>query len=551
MPTRVLITDGHQRSALAATRALGRAGMEVIVGEVDVPNLAAKSRHCTCAFRYPSPFEDEEAFLTAIKQAASDFRVDLVIPMADITSAVLAERRVGLEPGPVVAVMDADSFWRASDKVGLHRLADQLGVSNPTVQYVDDPRTLGTLRDLPFPCIVKPARSRLRTPSGWIGTSVVRAKTAEELRRLLMTRPELQQPFMLQREIAGHGLGLFALCDQGELKIVFAHRRLREKPPWGGVSVLREAIEAEPAALEYAERLLRSLRWHGVAMVEFKKEASTGVLHLMEINARFWGSLQLAIDAGVNFPVHLVRLYLGGEVPSRPSYTIGQRSRWLLGDPSTTSSFASAATGRHRQTHLPSVLYCSISAACFVPTRDWRLNRCAIRGHRCTRCAVMRVTSCEADVPPANNGSRQFGPAGRVRLLYLRDTMTLCGPGKTILNTWRTLDGERFALTIVSTSAAKRFAQRVPGACTRPSRRNRGAPDRTRRGSGRRMAARATAPERPVRYPSDARRADTANRRGRRPPRTSRAHHFSSRLDFQHREGTPRPMDGPAIDPCG
>jgi hypothetical protein len=52
----------------------------------------------------------------------------------------------------------------------------------------------------------------------------------------------------------------------------------------------------------------------------------------MEVNGRFWGSLQLAIDAGINFPLHLVRLYLGGDVPVQPPYTRGQRSRWLLGD---------------------------------------------------------------------------------------------------------------------------------------------------------------------------------------------------------------------------
>ena len=37
-------------------------------------------------------------------------------------------------------------------------------------------------------------------------------------------------------------------------------------------------------------------------MVEFKHDERDGVPKLMEINGRFWGSLQLAIDAGVDFP---------------------------------------------------------------------------------------------------------------------------------------------------------------------------------------------------------------------------------------------------------
>lgn len=332
IPSRVLITDGSQRSALAAVRALGRAGLDVIVGESEVPNLAGQSRYATASFRYPSPFDDEAGFAACVAEKAHELGAGLIIPMADITSAVLAEQRERLSPPVRVAVADAATFWRASDKVALHRLADSLGVPNPTVRYAEDAGAVGSLTDLPFPCVVKPARSRLRTAAGWLKTGVMRAKTPADLERLLETRPELRHPFMLQRQIAGDGVGLFALCDRGEMKVVFAHRRLREKPPWGGVSVLRESIAPEPAAIDYAGRLLRSLEWHGVAMVEFKREASTGTLNLMEINARFWGSLQLAIDAGLNFPLYVVQLYSGVDVPTMPQYKIGQRTRWLVGD---------------------------------------------------------------------------------------------------------------------------------------------------------------------------------------------------------------------------
>ena len=52
----------------------------------------------------------------------------------------------------------------------------------------------------------------------------------------------------------------------------------------------------------------------------------------MEINGRFWGSLQLAIDAGVNFPVILVRAAAGEKLSPIGDYRIGVKSRWLWGD---------------------------------------------------------------------------------------------------------------------------------------------------------------------------------------------------------------------------
>ena len=67
-------------------------------------------------------------------------------------------------------------------------------------------------------------------------------------------------------------------------------------------------------------------------MVEFKQDAATGTPYLMEVNGRFWGSLQLAIDAGVDFPELLVRLASGESVEPPTGFRLGVRSRWLWGE---------------------------------------------------------------------------------------------------------------------------------------------------------------------------------------------------------------------------
>ncbi|MGE3507399.1 MAG: ATP-grasp domain-containing protein [Vicinamibacterales bacterium] len=328
----VLVTDGDQRSALAAVRALGRAGYRVVVGESRERSLASCSKYCWKPAYYPSPYESEARFVDAIVDAARQHGVDLVLPMTDITSAILADRRDALPASTRLAAPDADTFWRASDKIALHALAASLGVPSPTTHVVNPPVLPHTLDDVRYPCIVKPGRSRLKTPSGWVKTAVSRVTSREELERLIASSPELAYPFMLQRQIDGDGLGVFALCRSGEPLMLFAHRRLREKPPWGGVSVLREAVPVDPVAGAHAYALLKALKWHGVAMVEFKRDDATGVPYLMEINGRFWGSLQLAIDAGLDFPVALANLWLDRPLPPIGQYRTGVKSRWLLGD---------------------------------------------------------------------------------------------------------------------------------------------------------------------------------------------------------------------------
>ncbi|MGQ0665539.1 MAG: carboxylate--amine ligase [Nitrospiraceae bacterium] len=330
---KVLLTDGDQRAALAATRALGGSGIETFVGESYIPNLAAMSRHCAKAVVYPSPFLDEKGFVECVSEIAKRYAIDLIIPVTDVTSAILAEQRSVLEKYTQVAVVDVETFWRASDKNALCRLADRIGIPTPTLSYIEHPDEVLQYADkVEYPCVVKPARARIKTGGKWLRTSVYRVSSKSALLQLFENNVALSYPCMIQKEIRGEGYGIFVLCEKGEIVMKFAHRRLREKPPWGGVSVLRESIRAEQIMEQYAQRLLRELQWHGVGMVEFKRETNSGGYYLMEINGRLWGSLQLAIDSGLNFPFFMVQLYKGGSVSAPQDYRIGIRSRWLLGD---------------------------------------------------------------------------------------------------------------------------------------------------------------------------------------------------------------------------
>jgi len=127
-------------------------------------------------------------------------------------------------------------------------------------------------------------------------------------------------------------VGVFLLLWNGELRAAFSHRRIREKPPSGGVSVYRESIPLDPELLARSRALLERFEWDGVAMIEYKLDERTGTPYLMEINGRFWGSLQLAVDAGVDFPALLAGVALGGDPAPVTAYRTGVRSRWWWGD---------------------------------------------------------------------------------------------------------------------------------------------------------------------------------------------------------------------------
>ena len=79
-----------------------------------------------------------------------------------------------------------------------------------------------------------------------------------------------------------------------------------------------------------AEKLLESIYYYGIAEIEFVIDKRDNIPKLMEINPRFWGSLQGAISAGVDFPVLLFDLFNDGSVDKNLNYKRGIKERNVI-----------------------------------------------------------------------------------------------------------------------------------------------------------------------------------------------------------------------------
>lgn len=329
---KILILDANQRSALAATRSLGKKGIVVITGDATRRTLAGSSKYSHASIVYPSPYDTPDDFVTHLAGTIERQHIDVLFPMTDVTTSVVLKHQARL--GRVcIAAPAFDTYDSVTDKYRLFQAAQRLGLSMPATRFVDPGGTPWSVPDdLRYPIVLKPARSRIATGGHWLSTAVKVAHSRAHLERLIADHAWFQHsPFLLQEYIHGQGQGIFVLYDHGRPLGFFAHKRLREKPPEGGVSVLSESAPVPADMRNIAEALLTPIGWHGVAMVEFKV-AGDGTPYLMEINGRFWGSLQLAIDAGVDFPYLLYQLAIGQPAAPVEQYKTGVKSRWLLGD---------------------------------------------------------------------------------------------------------------------------------------------------------------------------------------------------------------------------
>jgi predicted ATP-grasp superfamily ATP-dependent carboligase len=330
--TRILVTDARRGSALAFIRSLGRRGHHVVAADAASPSAGMRSRFAAARVRYPSPLDDPAATGAALVRAAHTHGIELIVPVTDEVIMTLVDRLADLPAGCQVAIPGPAAALVVGDKRATVDLARSLGIPVPDSVVASSAEAIRAATDrIGYPVVIKPATSRSRGPDGTVRQhAVTYARDPGDLELVIASLPDPE--VLVQYFWEGEGQGVELLLDHGRPVAAFQHRRLREVPVTGGASSLRESMELDPMLLEHAMRLLGALSYHGLAMVEFRVGPRGAAL--MEVNGRVWGSMPLAVAAGMDFPARLADLYAGDQAAPRASqpatdYTIGVRSRNL------------------------------------------------------------------------------------------------------------------------------------------------------------------------------------------------------------------------------
>ena len=315
---RVLITDGNFKHTLASVRSLGKRGVDVTVLSHMRLSVSFHSKYCSKGILAPNP-EHDTTFAEFVYDLAKRERFDVVLPISYAAVDQISRIQEELEPYIRVPLPNRASIELAGNKDRTMQLAESIGIAIPKTYYPQSLKDAERIADsLSYPVVVKGARE-----NGNVGYANSPEELISQYKKISAFSP------IVQEYITGGGYGFFALYNHGEARAIFMHRRLREYPVTGGPSALAESIY-DPMLMEQGLKLLDNLQWHGVAMVEFKKDERTGRYVLMEINPKFWGSLELAIASGVDFPYLTCSMACEGDVEPVFSYKTGVKFRWLF-----------------------------------------------------------------------------------------------------------------------------------------------------------------------------------------------------------------------------
>jgi len=333
----ILVLDASMKQSLASVRSLGKAGLRVAAGESvahlapGVPVPAFRSRYCLHSRVLPDLVDDQPAFIAAVTRFVRDHSPRVVLPTGDVTIGVLRHHRQELaELGCVLALAPESALEIANDKDLTLTLAEQLGVAQPRtlrVSGVDD--LAAPAAELGFPYVLKPTVSWTgMTADRLVPVDVINSGEAREVTEQFL---KAGAGVLAQQWVPGRREGVSLFIAGDEVKVACGHVAHRTTPPLGGASAVRESIEVPDDTMHAAVLLAKAIGLQGACEVEFRRDAENRPL-LMEINARLAGTIENAVQSGVDFPLMIWRWAVGQEVPPAAARRHGVRTRWLHGD---------------------------------------------------------------------------------------------------------------------------------------------------------------------------------------------------------------------------
>ena len=319
-------------SAVAFHRSLGRRGVRTIAVAHDDSAPSVRSRYCDETVLVPEPREDLTGYRDALLALAMRPDVETIVPLREEDVYVLSKYRSEFGEHVETPWPSFETLRTAQDRERLFDVAREAGVSVPKTVTLDEVDDWG--REL----VVK-SRFALLTDEYLPNSSeegIVETGSAtflpphaevdeERVRAAFNHSPHVQ------RYVHGTEYSVGVLYEGGEPVVETQKRIIRGTKYYHGPSVYHESVDV-PELETIGRRLLTALDWHGPADVDVIRDEETGEFELLEVNPRFWATIQLEIHAGFDFPHYYWRTVRGEPEHPVPEPEPGIASHFLPGE---------------------------------------------------------------------------------------------------------------------------------------------------------------------------------------------------------------------------
>ena len=324
------MTNASSVKALVVTRSLSRKGISVITTDCERFSPTFFSKYSSSHFLSPSAEKSPMAFIETLLSQVKRRNIEALMPINSIETLLISKFKDRFSKFTKVPFEDYSKMIQLHDKEKLMRIAKELDIPIPTTYSIEDISEIRKIaKVLEYPVVIKLKNA---TSSRGVSYAFSEEEFVTKYKQTILKYNLSSRNYPLVQEyIPGDGYGASVLFNHGDLRAIFVHKRLREYPITGGPSTLRVSVRHSEME-KIATNLLGQLKWHGIAMVEFKLDRRTKKPVLIEVNPRFWGSINQAIVAGVDFPYLLYKMAIEGDVEHVLNYKLGVKTRFLMDD---------------------------------------------------------------------------------------------------------------------------------------------------------------------------------------------------------------------------
>ncbi len=245
-------------------------------------------------FSYYPKTKSESEWLTNIEKELKRFSIDFIIPIDVYSIKTLIKNRNNVSFSNKIGLLpDFNSFNIANDKSSLAKHMLEKNIPFPKTFHYSKEELLENIVDR-YPILIKPITE------SEAGEGIVKFNDFNQLKSFLLNN-ELSFSYIIQKYIVGYDIDCSVLCEKGKIVVFTIQKGIlsgkTEFEPNNGV----EFLYAEKL-YRVVEKLMKTLNWSGVAHVDLRFDEDEDSYKVIEINPRFWTSLDASLAAGINFP---------------------------------------------------------------------------------------------------------------------------------------------------------------------------------------------------------------------------------------------------------
>ena len=305
----ILIPDGQSRFALLVVRCLSHVnGVKVHVLSSDPWARVRFSRYCS-SFTYHDGTHDDETVLREIIRTAQREKASILLPVSESGIRFVAARLIELNTMFIAPIPQLDKFdiavnkWKFADFMQTHSIP-----TPRTILFRKNVSFNEQMEGLKFPVLLKPTRSTN-------GSGIIQFDDIASLERFFEARINDASEYIIQDYVNGYDIDCSVLCRDGEIVAHTIQKGIISNPQRFHPPSAIEFMGHEEV-LEVASKLVCDLCWNGVAHIDMMVDAENDRVVVIELNARYWGSLMGSLKAGVNFPFLAAIAGLGQPTPN-------------------------------------------------------------------------------------------------------------------------------------------------------------------------------------------------------------------------------------------